>query len=593
MTAPDVDTARPGRTIRPSLRHPYRIHRRPGDAPWVVEVSARGHALRQDPILNKGTAFTREEREAFGLRGLIPPSPASMEGQLARVAENYSRLTDDLARYLHLIALQDRNETLFYRFGLEHLREILPIVYTPTVGRACQEYSHIYRKPRGLYVTPEDVDRIDEILENSGQEQVALMVVTDGERILGIGDQGAGGIGISIGKLTLYSLGAGIHPTLTLPVVLDVGTDNEALLEDPMYLGRRERRLRGDDYVRFLDAFVEAVARRWPDAIVQWEDFAKHNAFAVLDRYRDRVPSFNDDILGTGAVALSALCNALEIAGVSMADARLLFVGAGEACIGSGRAIRAAKTAAGCGPAAIRETMAFLDTRGLLVEGRGGLEPFKREVAFPAELAWTETAPDRALVEAVEHFHPHAVIAATGVAGLFGEEVVRAAAAATARPILFALSNPSALTEGQPEDLMTWSQGRAIVATGSPFPPVEGLTGPIPIAQANNMLVFPGVGLGAWVSRTRKVTDEMFHVAARAVADCVPAERRSQGHILPAVSEIRQVSRTVALAVATEAVASGCAEEASSEELERRLDLEMWWPRYMEFRRARDGGDGG
>ena len=578
------------RTIRPSLRHPYHIHRRAGGRPWTVEVTARGHALRQDPVLNKGTAFTLEDRDRFGLHGLIPPSPASLEEQAARVEENYSRLDDDLSRYLFLIALQDRNETLFYRFGLDHLESVLPIVYTPTVGRACQEYSHIYRKPRGIYVTPDDTHDIDSILENSGQEDVALMVVTDGERILGTGDQGAGGIGISIGKLTLYSLGAGLHPTLTLPVVLDVGTDNETLLRDPMYLGRRERRLRGKAYFELLDAFVEAVSRRWPRAIVQWEDFAKENAFTVLDRYRDRVPSFNDDILGTGAVVLSALRNALEIARVPLSEARILFLGAGEACIGSGRAIKAAKVAAGCAPQQAAESMAFLDTQGLVVEGREGLESFKREVAMPDRLAWTTTAPDRVLPEAIDHFRPHAVVAATGVAGIFTEESVKAMAALNARPILFALSNPSALTEGVPEEMLRWSQGRALVATGSPFPPVQGLTGPVPIAQANNMLIFPGVGLGASISRAARVTDEMFAVAALAVADCVPRERRAQGYILPSVSEIRRVSRSVALAVGTEAVRSGVAPEASPGELKERLDLEMWSPQYMDFEWSDESG---
>jgi malic enzyme len=566
----------------------YRIHPPEAGAPWRADVFVRGAAVGRDPMLNKGTAFPPDERDALGLHGLVPAYTSTIDEQLVRIKENYARLNDDLDRYLYLVALQDRNETLFYRFGIENLEAVLPVVYTPTVGRACQEYSHIYRQPRGVYVTPEDVHRIDEILEGSGYGDVALLVVTDGERILGTGDQGAGGIGISIGKLTLYTLGAGFHPTTTLPVVLDCGTDSDRLLRDPMYLGRRERRVRGERYLELLDAFVDAVHRRWPRAIVQWEDLAKHNAFAVLDRYRDRVPSFNDDILGTGAVVLSALTNAFQIAGVPMRDARVLFLGAGEACIGSARALLASKLADGASTSEAKDAMAFLDTHGLVTADRPGLEPFKAEFALRPELAWPAGPRDRALLDAVDHFRPHAVVGATGVAGTFHEDMVRAFAAQTARPILLALSNPSANTEAVPSDLHTWSQGRALIATGSPFPPVPGPTGPIPIAQANNMLVFPGVGLGAWVSHAGRVTNEMFAVAARAVAACVPPERRAQGVILPTVGEIRRVSRAVALAVALEAVHSGEASEATPEELAERLDRATWWPDYMELAAAEE-----
>ncbi len=576
-------TLRP--TIPSSTRHPYRIHRRAGGKPWLVEVSTIGHALRQDPILNKGTAFPPEERQRLGLRGIIPPHTATLESQLARVGENYDRRQSDIDRYLYLVALQDRNETLFHRFALDNLERILPIIYTPTVGQACQGYSHIYRRPRGLYVTPDDVNRIDELLDNSGLEEAALLVVTDGERILGTGDQGAGGIGISIGKLTLYTLGAGIHPTLTLPVVLDVGTDNEELLRDPLYLGRRERRLRGEPYFELLDAFVDAVQRRWPRAIVQWEDFAKRNAFTVLDRYRDRVPSFNDDILGTGAVVLVALQNAFQVAHVPLAKGRILFLGAGEASIGSARAILAAKQAAGASEKEAKAQMVFLDTTGLVHEGRPRLEPFKREFAASRERAeaWPECGHDRLLQTSIEHFEPHALIGATGVANAFDEESVRALARVAARPIVFALSNPSALSEAQPEDIVNWTQGRAIIATGSPFPPVRRDGHPIPIAQANNMLIFPGVGMGAWISHAVRITDAMFAAAARACAECVSPEKLAEGVILPTVGEIRRVSRAVALAVAEEAVRSGLAAAQPREHLEERLELEIWTPQYMEL----------
>jgi malate dehydrogenase (oxaloacetate-decarboxylating) len=550
-----------------------------------MEVFARGHALRQHPVLNKGTAFTPEERVAFGLRGVVPPHTASMEEQLERVAENYDRCTDDLQRHLSLVALQDRNQTLFHRFALEHLEEVLPILYTPTVGQACQRYSHIYRKPHGLYITPDDQDDMDELLANSGLEDVALMVVTDGERILGTGDQGAGGIGISIGKLTLYTLGAGLHPTRTLPVVLDVGTESRRLLDDPMYLGLRQPRLRGAPYFALIDAFVDAVARRWPGAIVQWEDLAKRNAFDVLDRYREVVPSFNDDILGTGAVVLAALVNALQVARVPLTEARVLFLGAGEACIGSGRALLAAKQAAGCSEEAARAHMAFLDTHGLVTADRPGLEAFKRPFARPAEedCSWADHPPGQLLLAAIEHFRPHALVGATGVPGTFTEEVVRAFAAQQPRPILFALSNPSDRSEGHPDELYRWSQCRAVLATGSPFPPVEGPSGPVTVAQANNMLVFPGVGLGARVAAARTIPDALFAVAAQTVSAQVPPDRIARGTILPPVKDIRAVSRAVARAVALEAVALGVAPPATGAEIDERLDLEIWWPEYMEM----------
>jgi len=581
----------PAPTIPPSTRHPYRIHRRPGGKPWIAEVSAAGHALLQDPVLNKGTAFSAEERRRFGLRGVVPPRQASVAEQLARVAENYRRKRTDIERYLHLVALQDRNETLFYRFALEHLEEVLPILYTPTVGKACQEYSHVYRRPRGLYVTPEDakdIGRLDELLESSGLQEAALLVVTDGERVLGTGDQGAGGIGISIGKLTLYTLGAGIHPTLTLPVVLDVGTENERLLGDPLYLGRRERRLRGEPYFELLDAFVDAVGRRWPRAIVQWEDFAKRNAFTVLDRYRDRIPSFNDDILGTGAVVLAALRNAFELARVPMATGRILFLGAGEACLGSARAILAAKLEAGASEDEARAQMALLDATGLVHAGRPDLEPFKRDFALSAEraAAWPADTRDRLLRTSIEHFEPHALIGATGVPNAFDEESVRAFARVAERPIVFALSNPSALSEARPEDLARWTRGRAILATGSPFAPVRLENHRIPVAQANNMLIFPGVGMGAWISHAERITDSMFAAAARACAGCVAPDELAAGTILPTVGEIRRVSRAVALAVAEEAVRAGVATRRSRAQLEERLDLEVWEPQYMELVRA-------
>ncbi len=581
-----LTAARP--TIPPSKRHPYHIHRRTSGKPWIAEVSAIGHALRKDPMLNKGTAFPSDERQRLGLRGIIPPHETTIESQLGRVAENYARRESDIDRYLYLVALQDRNETLFHRFALENLEQILPIIYTPTVGQACQEYSHIYRRPRGLYVTADDLHRIDELLDNSGLEEAALLVVTDGERILGTGDQGAGGIGISIGKLNLYALGAGIHPTLTLPVVLDVGTDNEQRLADPLYLGRRERRLRGAAYDELVEAFVAAVKRRWPQAIVQWEDFAKRNAFTILDRYRDRLPSFNDDILGTGAVVLAGLTNAFELAQVPITEARILFLGAGEANIGSARAMLATKMAAGLTEEQAKAQMVFLDTTGLVHYARTKLEAFKTEFAMPAERAkaWPRCSHDELLQVSIEHFCPHALVGATGVSGAFDEASIRALAKVTARPIVFALSNPASLSEAVPTDLIRWTNGRAIVATGSPFPPVPGPKHPVPIAQANNMLIFPGVGMGAWVCHAKRITDSMFAVAARACAECVPPERLAAGTILPTVGEIRRVSRTVALAVAEEAVRTKECEPLTREQLEERLDLEIWEPQYMELVRA-------
>ncbi len=570
---------------RPSgrrLRH-YRIVEKTGAEPWAIEVEQGGLELLLEPILNKGTAFTPEERQRLGLQGLLPPATSAIADQVRRIADGLRRQPTDLDKYLYLIALQDRNETLFYRFALDHLDEVLPLIYTPTVGQACQQFSHIYRRPRGLYVTLEDVDRLDTMLAESAPDDVAILVVTDGERILGTGDQGAGGMGIPIGKLSLYTLGAGIHPTLTLPVMLDVGTDNEELRTDPLYLGLRHPRVRGARYDALIEAFVAAVHRRWPHAILQWEDFAKENAFRILDRFRGRTPSFNDDILGTGAIVAAALVNALKVAEVPLVEARVLFLGAGEACIGSARAVLAAKRAAGAAEAEARRSLVLLDTRGAVSEDRPNLPPFKADFALRGEDAarWPEAPRDRILEAAIDHFRPHAIVGATGIPRTFDEKAVRAFAGQAARPILFALSNPSAMSEAQPDDLMRWTSGRAIVATGSPFPPVAGPYGPVPIAQANNMLVFPGVGLGVWVARATEVTDAMFAVAARAVAATVAPEQLAQGRILPPVQEIRSVSRAVARAVAEEAMRSGHAPKLPRDELDRRLDRETWEPRYM------------
>ena len=546
-------------------------------------VALAGPALLGSRLLTKDLAFPTDEREAFRLRGLLPARVLTIEEQVELELEHLRVKTDPLEQYIGLAALQDRNATLFYRLLADHLEEFLPIVYTPTVGRATQEFSHIIRRTRGTWITPADVDRIPDILRQGPFEDVRLIVVTDNERILGLGDQGAGGMAIPIGKLALYTAACGIHPTLTLPVSLDVGTDNPWLLDDPLYLGYRAPRLRGAEYDALVEAFVSGVEEVWPGCLIQFEDFKQHNAMRLIERYRDRVPSFNDDISGTAAVVVAGVLAGLRATGRTLADARIVLVGAGAAGIGIGRLLRLAMREAGVPDDVVREAIAMVDTKGLVHAGRADLEPSKADLAVPAVEGAT---PD--LVETIRARRPTILVGTTGVAGTFSESVIREMDERVhpdVRPIVLPLSNPTSVAEATPAEVLAWTGGRALVATGSPFDAVDVGGRVQEIGQANNAFVFPGVGLGAIVAESRAVTDRMFLLAARELAAEVTDERLAAGALYPPVSSLRAISRRIAVVVATEAVAAGlsAAAERGGFDAESEVDAAMWWPEYVPY----------
>jgi len=551
--------------------------------PTVEAVSARGRELLDCAALNKDTAFTDDERATLGLRGLLPWRVTTIEEQVALELEHLRRKGDELEQYIGLAALQNRNETLFYRLLVDHLEELAPIIYTPTVGRACREYSHVVRRTRGVWITPDDIDHIPEMLRNSGQPGVRLIVVTDNERILGLGDQGAGGMGIPIGKLALYVAGAGLHPQLTLPVSLDCGTDNEALLHDPLYQGYPKRRLRGDAYVAFVEAFVGAVKAVYPDAVLQWEDFKQHNAIRLLDHYRHRLPCFNDDIQGTASTVCGGILAALEHRGEKLSAQRLVLLGAGAAGIGIARLVQSIIRQDGATEVETRRAVTMLDSQGLVFEGRDGVQDDKRPFALTREeLEGFGFEPsDRYDLESVVcHVAPTVLVGTSGTPGVFSEKAIREMAARTPRPIVFPLSNPTANSEATPADVLKWSDGRATVATGSPFNPVELGGRTHVVGQANNVFVFPGVGLGAVASRACEITDRMLLVAATTLADMVPTERLEQGAIYPRLTELRSISRAIAVAVAREARDDGVAPTATDAELDAAVDACIWDPEY-------------
>ena len=553
-----------------------------GDLP-VEAVTARGRELLDCAAINKDTAFTDDERAAFGLRGLLPWRTMSIEEQVALELEHLRRKGDELEQYIGLAALQNRNETLFYRLLVEHLEELAPIIYTPTVGRACREYSHVVRRTRGVWITPDDIDRMPEMLRNTGQPGVRLIVVTDNERILGLGDQGAGGMGIPIGKLALYVAGAGIHPQLTLPISLDCGTDNEELLHDPLYQGYPKRRLRGEAYEAFIEAFVSAVKLVFPHAVLQWEDFKQHNAIRQLDHYRHRLPCFNDDIQGTASVVCAGILAALKHRGEKLSAQRLVLLGSGAAGIGIARLVQAIIRVEGATEDESRHAVTMLDSKGLLFEGRDGVQDDKRPFALTSDELKSlglEPSGSYALETVVRHVAPTILIGTSGKPGVFSETAIREMAARTPNPIVLPLSNPTANSEATPSDVLAWSDGRAVVATGSPFDPVELSGHTHVIGQANNVFVFPGVGLGAVAGRAWEVTDRMFLVAATTLADMVPPERLEEGAIYPRLTDLRSISRAIAIAVAKEGRDGGVAPQATDAELEAAVDAFIWAPEY-------------
>ncbi|MFI5169223.1 MAG: NAD-dependent malic enzyme [Vicinamibacterales bacterium] len=561
---------------------PYRLkHDRKGRP--RLEVPYRGQQLLRHPMYSKGTAFTREERAALGLDGLLPDAVSTLEQQEQRAYRNIQRKQDPLERYVGLAALQDRNEVLFYRVLVNHIEELMPIVYTPTVGQACQEYSHIFRRARGIWITPGHRGRIVDVLDNAPFADVRLIVVTDNERILGLGDQGAGGMGIPIGKLALYVAAAGIHPTQTLPVSLDVGTDNQALLEDDLYLGWRHPRLRGEAYDSLVDEFVHAVKYRFPKALLQWEDFKKANAFRLLDRYRRVITCFNDDIQGTAAVALAGILAGARATGVPLKEQRVVILGAGAAGIGIARLLRDAFDEAGLSGDALTTAIANLDSHGLLVDDEPISDVHKRAFAWPGALAENVglgKGRPRDLEAVVRAVKPTVLIGTSGVPGTFTETIVRAMAALVDRPLIFPMSNPTSMSEAKPEDLVSWTGGRALIATGSPFEPVPFGRRRITIGQGNNAFVFPAMGLAALVSEAREVTDGMFAAAARCLAQQVREHDLRAGSLFPSQSEIRQVTAAIAEAVVREARDEGVGRAIPDEAVSKAIAAAMWEPEY-------------
>jgi len=555
-----------------------------------LEISLTGHLLLDDPLLNKGSAFPEEERRELGLLGLLPLHSSTIAEQLVRVYENYQPKDSDLERYIFLSALQDRNEVLFYRLLHEHITEMMPIIYTPTVGEGCRKYSHTFRRPRGLFISYPHQKEIPMLLDNAPTGNVDVIVVTDGERILGLGDLGVGGMGIPVGKLSLYTLCAGIHPATTLPILLDVGTDNQELLNDPLYLGWRHERMRGEKYDEFIEAFVVAVKQKFPGVLLQWEDFSKHNAPRILERYRDRLCTFNDDIQGTGAVTVAGLLAAAKTTNTNLSQQRIVILGAGSSAIGICDQIAAAMVVERVAKDDARKSLWLVDSKGLVHDGRTDLDAFKQKYAqaSAATLNWKQDDPSGLTFgDVIRNVRPTVMIGTSAQPGAFTEEIVREMAKHVERPVIFPLSNPTSKSEATPSDLLNWTDGRALIATGSPFAPVASHGRTIQIGQCNNSFIFPGVGLGVIASGSRRVTDAMFVAAARVLSEFSPSLNDADAPLYPPLETVRDVSRRVALAVGMEAVRAGLAKVTSLDKLEQNVADKMWKPHYVPLRRVR------
>lgn len=552
-----------------------------------LNVALTDYALLHHSLLNKGMAFTHQEREEFNLLGLLPPHETDLATQRARSYEAFKNKATDLEKYIYLRDLQNSNETLFYNLLCEHITELMPIVYTPVVGLGCQHYSHIYRRPRGVYIAYPDKNNIDKILANRHFDRIRVIVVSDGERILGLGDQGAGGMGIPIGKLALYTACAGIYPDATLPILLDTGTNNKELLKDPLYIGWHHERIRDQDYADFVDAFVRGVKKRFPHVLLQWEDFAQLNANTLLERYRHDICSFNDDIQGTAAVAAGALFAAIRVTGTPLRDQRIVVFGAGSAGCGISHLIKKAMIEEGLSESDARSRFYMIDRQGLLIEDME-LLPFQKPFAQNknAVAHWQLENPSRiTLKDVVSHIHPTCLIGVSGQAGVFTEEIIRDLAKYIQRPVIFPLSNPTHLSEATPSDLMKWTNEMAIIGTGSPFDNITKHNQPFRVDQTNNSYIFPGMGLGLIAVNAREVTDTMLMHAAKALADCSPAIHNPDANILPPLTEIKNVSFHVALAIAKEAIAANLTDFKPRDNLEEHIRHHMWAPEYLPYKR--------
>jgi len=553
----------------------------------IRQVSLTGYDLINSPRLNKGTAFSDKERDEFDLHGLLPPHVGNLDEQVERRLEALRDQPSSFRRYSFLRDLQDINETLFYALLLRNIQEMLPLVYTPTVGEGCQRFSEIWKKPRGLFLSYPNRDRIDQILNHPSYDSVKCIVVSDGERILGLGDQGAGGMGIPIGKMALYTALGGVHPEHCLPILLDAGTDNEERLNSPHYVGWQHHRIRGEEYDAFIDAFVNAVKRRWPHVLLQWEDFARTNATRLLERYRDQLCTFNDDIQGTAAIAAATLLSAINVTGVPLEQQKIVVLGFGTAGIGIANLLLQLMQDKGIPEAEARNRIYAIGRYGLVTENGNGVRPEQLPYARKKEEVrdWAQPGKEITLLDVVHHAKPTVLIGVSGQKGAFTEDAVREMAKHTVRPIIFPLSNPVSCGEANPQDLLDWTEGRALIGTGSPFPPVSFGGKNVHIPQTNNSYIFPGLALGIIASKAKHVTDTMIMAAAKELANLVPTKKDKSAGLLPSLSDSRQLSRSIALAVGLQAMRDGEAQVLDEDTLKQEIQANIWQPEYVPYER--------
>jgi malate dehydrogenase (oxaloacetate-decarboxylating) len=554
----------------------------------ALYIPHSGPSLLETPLLNKGSAFSSDERITFNLTGLIPPRYESIDEQVDRAYMQYSSFDQPINKHIYLRAIQDNNETLYYRLVKEHIDEMMPIIYTPTVGDACEQFSDIYRSSRGLFISYSERHQMDDILRNATKRKVKVIVVTDGERILGLGDQGIGGMGIPIGKLSLYTACGGISPAYTLPVMLDVGTNNEKLLADPMYMGARHKRIGQAEYDEFVDMFIKAIHRRWPEVMLQFEDFAQPNAMPLLERYRDKICCFNDDIQGTAAVAVGTILAACKSKNTKLSEQKVVFVGAGSAGCGIAEQIIQQMCSEGISDAQARSQVFMVDRFGLLTQGMQGLRDFQQRLVQSTDAVkeWSFSGEFASLLDVVNCVHPDILIGVSGQAGLFTEQVIRSMKQHCELPIIFPLSNPSKQVEATPQQVIEWTDGQVIIATGSPFKPVEYKGKTYAIAQCNNSYIFPGIGLGVIAGKASLISDEMLMATSAALAEVSPLAENGQGELLPALGEIANLSKKIAFDVAKVAMQQNLALEVSDEILQDRIDRNFWMPEYRPYKRV-------